>query len=84
MMLYTFTVGDTESAAIFGWIGLGLLFLIISVFTIFKCYIVPYLKNNTTVKRIEGYSDFNSVHLKEKELKDLELHTLERILEEMD
>jgi hypothetical protein len=66
MVISTFTVGDTESAAIFGWIGLGLLPLIISVLTIFKCYILPYLKNDIEVTRIEGYSDFNSVHLKEK------------------
>jgi hypothetical protein len=63
MIIVTFTVGDLESAAIFGWIGLGLLFLIISVFTIFKCSILIYFKSNIEARRIEGYSDFNSVHL---------------------
>lgn len=56
-----------------GWLGVGLIVLLICLVIIFKWFILPHMEASLKARRIDGYSEFNLFYLNKKELKDIEL-----------
>lgn len=66
-------------AKVMGWIGVATLALLIVLVLVLKVFIIDYMSNSLKAIHLDGYSQFNLVYTKAKEIGSLELSELQKI-----
>ena len=67
-LIITITSLYDGAPSIVGWLGVAVLSLLILIFLFFKFYLLEYLGNSVKALRIDGFSEYNLVYTKSKEL----------------
>lgn len=64
---------------IMGYVGIATIGALIVAVAVFKLYLLEYMTNTVKSLKVEGYSEFNMVYNKTKELNDVEIPELQKI-----